>query len=116
MEIMTLILSHMKYYFSWMIAWAVLHFFELEVGKMKFNGLKFAFSILIFWFLTQFSKMFIFGYEIVESINEDKILVLSIGMASFLYLFIPFVMQKENRSEFILSIMSRFGFERKKDK
>ena len=113
---MAYLISHMKYYFSGMIAWAVLHFFELEVGKVKFNGLKFAFSIMIFGLLTQFSKMFIFGYAIIETLNEDKILVLSIGMASFLYLFIPFVMQKENRSEFIISIMSRFGFERKHDK
>ena len=60
--------------------------------------------------------MFIFGYEIVESINEDKILVLSIGIASFLYLFIPFVLHKEIRNEFMVFALGRFGFERKKDK
>lgn len=39
-----------------------------------------------------------------------KDIVVSVVLASFLFLFIPFVMKPENRGRFIESVLARFGF------
>jgi hypothetical protein len=41
--------------------------------------------------------MIVFGWYIIAEVNEDKSIVLSIAIAAFLYLFVPFVLIDENR-------------------
>ena len=57
--------------------------------------------------------MIVFGWYIIAEVNEDKSIVLSIAIAAFLYLFVPFVLKDENRWAFVVSILERFGFEKK---
>ena len=65
----------------------------------------------MFGFLTEFSHLLIKGDFIdTDTWNESRVIVLSIMIASFLYLFLPFVLRKENRGKFIESLLARFWF------
>ena len=97
-------------------AGGLFHWFELDIGKQKFNVWKFLVSSTAFWLLTQFSYLAIQGEVIViEGRNDSKDIVLSVLLASFLFLFIPFVMKPENRGRFIESVLAKFGFIKKGD-
>lgn len=112
--ILTYITTHLKTFLSWLITWAVLQYFELQVGNAKFNIWKFIISSIIFWLLTQFSSLLI-EWDIIatDKENESRVIVLSITLATFLYLFIPFVLQKENRNKFIIATLEKFWFYKK---
>ena len=100
-----------KMFWYWFIAGGVLHWFELDIWNKKFNVWKFLVSSTVFWLLTEFSYLMI-QWEIInlEGRNDMKDIVVSVVLASFLFLFIPFVMKPENRGRFIESVLARFGF------
>ena len=110
----TYVTTHLKMFVAWFITWWVLNYFEIQVWNWKFNIWKFIISSIIFGLLTEFSSLLIkWNFISTDIENESRKLVLSITMATFLYLFIPFVLQKENRSKFILSVLEKFWFYKK---
>lgn len=110
-------LSKVKYFFYWFIAWGVLNYFEVQAGNIKWNFWKFLLSCFIFWFLTEFSFLLIEGQFIWEQDleNESRITVLSLIIASTIYLFLPFILRKENREKFIVTTLERFWYVKNKD-
>jgi len=102
-----------KLFIAWVLTWTVFHYFEIQVWNAKFNFWQFILSIVIFWMLTEFSHMLIEWkfIDIVDHTNETRVIVLSIIVAS---LFIPFVLKKENRWKFIISLLERFWFTKTK--
>lgn len=113
METIIETMTKWKYFIAGILAGGVLHLFELQIAKMKFNFFRFLVSSVIFALLTEFSKMVIFWWYLDIASNDNKAMVMSIAIAAFLYLFIPFVMKEENRWQFIISVLSKFGFEKK---
>lgn len=107
-------ITKIKMFIYWFITWAVMHIFEIRVGNSVFNIWQFIISCVIFGLLTQFSSMLIAWEFITTDVNnEDRVIVLSIMIASFLYLFIPFVMKEENRGKFLIAILEKFWFYKK---
>lgn len=109
--IMALLVKN-KFFIYWFITWLVINSFEIQAGNIKWNLGKFLTSWVIFWFLTEFSFLLIEG-EFIGSedlSNEARTIVMSILIASTLYLFIPFVLRKENREKFIKTTLERFWY------
>lgn len=105
-------LSKMKYFFYWFLAGGIVYMFEIQAGNIKWNLGKFLISSITFWFLTEFSFLLIEGNFIgVEDLeNESRVIVMSILIATTLYLFLPFILRKENREKFITTTLERFGY------
>lgn len=96
------------------IVWWILQYFEFEVWNKVFNLWKFMIACIIFWLLTQFSFLLIeWDLVWITERNESKDIVLSVLIASFAYLVIPFVLQPENRGRFIESILNKFWLVKK---
>jgi len=119
MEVIELIrktAEHAKVFIWGFGAGAVIQYFEIDVGNKSFNPGKFIVSSCVMGILTQISFFVINGEIInIENRNDEKDIVLSITLATFLYLFIPFVLRPENRGRFVENVLARFGFF-KKDK
>ena len=115
MELITMIYLKFKIFLAGVLTWSVFHYFEVQVWNTKFNAWKFITSVIIFWILTEFSHLLIqWNFIEADVENEARIVVLSIMIASLLYLFIPFVLEKENRDRFITSLLEKFWFYKKK--
>ena len=111
------ILAKYNIFIYGVVTGALFQYFEIQAGNVKFNIGKFIFSSCAFWVLTEFSHLVIEGGFIAPwEDNESRIIVLSIVIASFLYLFIPFILKPENRGQFIESVLNRFWFEKKDNK
>ncbi len=112
MEEILHIITKFKFFFYWFIAWWVINGLEVQSWNVKWDGGKFFLSCLILWFLTQFSFLLIEGEFIwaQDLENESRIVVLSIFIATTQYLFIPFILRKENREKFITTTLERFGY------
>lgn len=104
------ILLKFKVFFYWMLTWAVLHYFEYKIWNMKFNLWKFITSSFIFWLLAEFSNLLIDWNFVTIKWNESAKLVIIIILTSALYLFLPFILQKDNRNNFIISVLEKFWF------
>lgn len=109
--IITLLIKN-KFFLYWFIAGGVLNAFEIQAGNAKWNFWKFIISCIIFGFLTEFSYLLIEGQFIGEETNnnESRAIVLSLIIASTIYLFLPFVLRKENREKFISTTLERFWY------
>lgn len=112
MEEILHLITKFKFFFYWFIAWGVINALEVQAGNIKWDVWKFFGSSLILGFLTQFSFLLIEGEFIwtQDLNNESRIVVLSIFIATTLYLFIPFILRKENREKFITTTLERFGY------
>lgn len=110
-EIIGIVYIKSKIFLSWVLTGAVFHYFEIQTGRFKFNFWKCCMSLIIFWILTEFAHLMIqWNFIDTDIENEARVLVVSIMLASFLYLFIPFVLQKENRNKFIEWVLNKFWF------
>ena len=110
-----MILTKFKIFIYGAIAWAVLQYFEYQSGHIKFNLGRFLISSCIFWILTEFSHLMIDWDLVMESVdNESRLIVISIMLAAFLYLFIPFVLRPENRGRFVEWVLAKFWFYKNK--
>lgn len=113
-QIIIILYTKYKIFIYWFFTGAVLQYFEMQAGNVKFNLWKFIVSCCIFWILTEFAHLLILWDFVNTTLdNESRVIVLSIMIASFFYLFIPFVLKPENRGQFIESILKRFWFEKK---
>lgn len=105
-------LIKIKFFLYWFTTWLLINIFEIQAWNIKWNFWKFLASWLMFWFLTEFSFLLIEWNFIWEQDleNEARVIVLSILIASTLYLFIPFVLRKENREKFIETTLEKFWY------
>lgn len=110
-EIILLLYFKFKLFFAWFITGAIYHYFEIKVGRNKFNLMKFILACSTFWLLVEGGHLAIEGGLIWNHwVNESADIILSIWIASFAFLFIPFVMVDENRNRFIEGIFNKFWF------
>lgn len=104
-----------KVFFWGFVAGVVIQYFEVDIWNKRFNPGRFLLSSCMMWILTQLSFFIIQGEIIdIEKRNSEKDIIISITLAAFLYLFIPFVLEKENRKRFIEDVLGRFWFFKKK--
>lgn len=101
-QIITFLITKYNVFIYGFITGAVFQYFEIQAGNVKFNIVKFIGSCLVFGFLTEFAHLVILWDFVNTTLeNESRLTVLSIMIASSLYLFIPFILMKENRGHFI---------------
>jgi len=107
-----------KFFLYWFISGGILNVFEIQAGNIKWNFWKFIISCIVFWFLTEFSYLLIegqfIGGEAIE--NESRTIVLSLIIASTIYLFLPFILRAENREKFISTTLERFWYIKNENK
>lgn len=104
--------SYLVIALAWFITGSVFYMSEIKVAWWKFKIGKFFISGTIFSSLAVFSNMIIMWWYFELADNANKSIVLSLALASFLYIFIPFALKDENRDDFIRWVLSRFGYER----
>lgn len=104
--------SYLVIALAWFISWSVFYMTEIKIAGWRFKIGKFFISWTIFSCLTLFSNMIIMWWYLDIANNANKSIVLSIAIASFLYIFIPFALKDENRDDFIRWVLSRFWYEK----
>lgn len=104
--------SYLVIALAWFITGSVFYMSEIKVAWWKFKIGKFFISGTIFSSLAVFSNMIIMWWYFELADNANKSIVLSLALASFLYIFIPFALKDENRDDFIRWVLLRFGYER----
>lgn len=103
-----------KVFWIWLLTGGVFQYFEFNVKGGRFNLGRFIIGCVIFGILTQFSYLLIQGgFVETDLANESRVLAISILLASFLYLFLPFILKEENRDRFIESTLEKFWFTKK---
>ena len=111
-KLIIILISKYKFFLIGLITGWMLNLFEIQAWNIKWHWGKFLLSCLIFGFLTEFSFLLIeWNFIWEETIdNESRVIVLSILVATTLYLFIPFILKRENRGRFIEATLAKFWF------
>lgn len=111
-ELLHKISSYLVVALAWFISWSIFYMTEIKIAGWRFKIGKFFISGTIFSCLSLFSNMIIMWWYLDIANNANKSIVISIALASFLYIFIPFALKDGNRDDFIRWVLWRFGYER----
>ncbi len=116
MEVLFAILHKVSNYLLipvvWFIAWLILYMTEIHFAWGRFKLGKFFIRGAIFSGLSVFANFILLGWYAADAANPYRSIVLSVAIASCLYIFIPFALKEENRENFFYWLLNRFWFEK----
>ncbi len=101
-EFVSYILEQNKFFVYWVVSWIVIYFFEWE--KVSLYWLV---KVIIYWIITSFAYNIVVWYEVVDILNDNKVMVATIASSTLIQLFlIPILLDKDSLKkvkEFLLS-------------